>query len=1801
MAITLYQSCGFETADSTELRTATSIGYETTVVKTGDYSASVANGQGFTMGQFDGTGRDAGGIHCITFHWRCTSVTTNGWFQVLESYATDATGDVGMALAYNDTTGNLEMYDEAGYSSTPVATTSWTPSTDTWYHIAVLWEPNVASGDYAVFIDGTEMVSGTTGDFLHATGNFDVYNFTGDSDAGTMYFDDVCVWTGLESTDDYLSSLYQPRIHRYRSTKASAVPDGPASPTTLDAGTWSAAHGVSSTDTINAEYTGGVSYGTVNCDDAGGSAGTGGPNTDTEVGDYIVCTKIITRASRSGGGGTAQYVMAHGSQSTSSVTGGVTADSGTLDVSSEMTTGGGIRYSRDGTHLYVNDGLSGSGITYQYDLTTAWDLSTASYASKSLDASSYVTGFPSLEISSNGSYVFIGDTGTDDIFTFTLSTPWDLSTGSYTRTKAGTVLDGIAFSEDGLESVTTNNGTAPLRQTYTTAWDTSTWTSTATGVTTPDNPLIAIQWSENGRYLLSKRSGLIEVYHCTRAFDVRSMQATPIGVNPFDPYSDATSVGAACFGKGGEKLVILESTPSSSGNGLVKQYTLSTPYSAWNTDASFKSTSMTVSGDLNLDTSLANYVTYSETVFPRTNEYLAIGIEKDGGGQDYDVAWQVGQVISVLDPPVTATNRTVTQDREGAGDLTSMTFTENAATITIGTPRNVTCTTEAVSMTESAAQVATDTRNIVAAPKQWKKWKGLDFQTVTFDASEWQNPNAYDTIANAFDGSISTYCVAQWENAVDYDDSQMGRGISTKLGPIGAASDVPLRVEVRAYVSNTADIKLYTIFQDTTAFDFSNGTPESHSERGATQLAAISDPTGAWSDWQVVPGGIWGWDDPHNNTATEPLSWDAINNDLSIGFLAPNGSSPRIHAIELRVTSGPSDAITVGYFDGSGGAPDQTSTTDWTNMTNADDGSLTTWCSAVENNAGWMQLYGTNLTQPAGASDEILGIYYRIHGRLTWSNGATEGCGLNVGIGADGYLPADNIPVLDSEGASNYGFVIYNEYHFSNVNSHAIETSNSAFWSPWYEVDLTSVKWSDGADKSINYLSWDRLGEINATIASTSGFPNTTVEVAKFEVAVLAAPTNAKRRGSLTKFNRVVTGTTETIALDGTNYPATVSRARGVNQDNAQPGDLTTISMTENAATVSFATHRTVTGLTEEITMPATGSLNLARGVSSSPEALQLAEVASTTNASRVTSGVTEVLSSTSAGTNVETARGVQSGTEALSMASTGAVNRARNKASATEQVTMPGTLATISTSANLDVTCTTEAISFTETPASVNGTRIAAATAEITAFVENASTVNTERSVSATTETLALTDNDSTVNLARNKVSPTEAISLVEGSSTVDRQRGVNAGTEALSLTESAANVNGKRIAAASAELTALAENTANINRARDTIGVTESVTISENASVVDRQRGVNAGTEAVVMAESLSTVTRGSNLDVTCTTEAITLAENAATISADRAVNATTEVVSLDALASDTNFNRTVLTTSESVVMTESQATVDTAASNNPRNVTCTTEAVSFAEAASTANLARNKVSPTEAITLAGVPAGVNGVRIVGSSVALSALAESGATVNLSRTVTSLTDELVMTEVLASVSTSSNRIVNATTEQLSVQESSAASNQTRGVSSSTEVLAFAEQSSSIQVLRNVVATTEQLALAEAGATVLTTRDVIGLTSSLLMTESAGQVFRGANLDVTGTTQAIAFTETAAAVAFPRNVSGLTEQISLVTVPSTLNRPWLVTCTTEELSFTEGLAKVAKTRTGAMPGSIIWVHPETKPVWVSD
>jgi len=106
-----------------------------------------------------------------------------------------------------------------------------------------------------------------------------------------------------------------------------------------------------------------------------------------------------------------------------------------LNVSSQDNSPLGIFFNNDGTKMYVV-GL-GTDTIYQYDFTTAWDLSTASYASKSLSVLSQDTTPRSGYLSTSGTTLFVLGAANDAIYKYTLSTADDISTASY---------DSVSFS-----------------------------------------------------------------------------------------------------------------------------------------------------------------------------------------------------------------------------------------------------------------------------------------------------------------------------------------------------------------------------------------------------------------------------------------------------------------------------------------------------------------------------------------------------------------------------------------------------------------------------------------------------------------------------------------------------------------------------------------------------------------------------------------------------------------------------------------------------------------------------------------------------------------------------------------------------------------------------------------------------------------------------------------------------------------------------------------------------------------------------------------------------------------------------------------------------------------------------------------------------------------------------------------------------------------------------------------------------------------------------------------------------------
>ena len=128
-----------------------------------------------------------------------------------------------------------------------------------------------------------------------------------------------------------------------------------------------------------------------------------------------------------------------------------TYDSVSLNVNSYEEDIKALAFSTDGTKLFVAGSASNKII--RYNLSTAFDLSTASYHSQ-VSVSSQNTGIGSIRFKPDGSKLFVLDNGTDTVYSYSLSSAYDLSTLVYDNqylnvNSQETVPNGMAVSTDG--------------------------------------------------------------------------------------------------------------------------------------------------------------------------------------------------------------------------------------------------------------------------------------------------------------------------------------------------------------------------------------------------------------------------------------------------------------------------------------------------------------------------------------------------------------------------------------------------------------------------------------------------------------------------------------------------------------------------------------------------------------------------------------------------------------------------------------------------------------------------------------------------------------------------------------------------------------------------------------------------------------------------------------------------------------------------------------------------------------------------------------------------------------------------------------------------------------------------------------------------------------------------------------------------------------------------------------------------------------------------------------------------------
>jgi WD40 repeat protein len=150
-----------------------------------------------------------------------------------------------------------------------------------------------------------------------------------------------------------------------------------------------------------------------------------------------------------------------------------------FSVSSQETGPREIAFNSDGTKFFLA-GYQGTDVG-EYSMSTAWDISTASYTDAlALSSLGVSLGVHSLAFNTNGTKMFVGSYQNDEeIHELALSTAWDVSTASYTDafdiSAQYSEVRGLTFNNDGTKMfLSGNSGDDISEYTLTTGFDVST-------------------------------------------------------------------------------------------------------------------------------------------------------------------------------------------------------------------------------------------------------------------------------------------------------------------------------------------------------------------------------------------------------------------------------------------------------------------------------------------------------------------------------------------------------------------------------------------------------------------------------------------------------------------------------------------------------------------------------------------------------------------------------------------------------------------------------------------------------------------------------------------------------------------------------------------------------------------------------------------------------------------------------------------------------------------------------------------------------------------------------------------------------------------------------------------------------------------------------------------------------------------------------------------------------------------------------------------------------------------------------
>ena len=220
-----------------------------------------------------------------------------------------------------------------------------------------------------------------------------------------------------------------------------------------------------------------------------------------------------------------------------------------FSVSTQETGPSGIFFKDDGTKMYITGGV-GDDVN-EYNLSTAWDISTASYL-QNFSVSAQISLPRAIFFKGDGTKMFIADQSGSDINEYGLSTAWDVSSASFTQTfsvsSQSTSPQAVYFNPYGTEMFVGDIAADVYKYSLSTGWDLSTasYDSITFDVSSQNTNLLGLFFKSDGSKMYTMDSGTDAIYQyttgSTATFSYPSSVEWPSGTAPDAPASGETDV-----------------------------------------------------------------------------------------------------------------------------------------------------------------------------------------------------------------------------------------------------------------------------------------------------------------------------------------------------------------------------------------------------------------------------------------------------------------------------------------------------------------------------------------------------------------------------------------------------------------------------------------------------------------------------------------------------------------------------------------------------------------------------------------------------------------------------------------------------------------------------------------------------------------------------------------------------------------------------------------------------------------------------------------------------------------------------------------------------------------------------------------------------------------------------------------------------------------------------------------------------------------------------------------------------------